>query len=507
MNYNRMANYLAMGAVLVCVSVGAGTAVAAPHIDSDYAPHKIIIVHTNDVHGNVVPDSKGRGGLTRVATIVNKLRAANPKEIIYLDAGDVAQGTAISNTFKGAPSFASIASMKPVLGTIGNHEFDWGVNAMKEMTQKAGYPFVLANVYDAKTGDLLFDPYRIVEVNGVKLGIIGLIEETTPNFVKKGNTDGLVFANCSDTVRKYLPKMRADGAELIVALTHNGFDNDKQLAANVPEIDLIVGGHSHTALAEPVNVGGHTWIVQSGYYGRNVGVEEMLVSPFNHKIVGFNGRLIAVDKEANLGDDPEVAAIVKKYDEQIRPQMEVVVGKLSGEITKKLAPGQGDCPLGNALCEALRVKTNADVAVYNYGGLRVDALAAGNVTRGNVYQFLPFDDQVRSLEIKGEYILEMLQQAVTMRVGTLQVAGLTCTMDVKNKKVTDVKIGGQPIDPAKNYVLASTEFLCGGGDGLTSLTKGKVVGCYDFTRDVFIDYLNDSPALPVPSTGNIKVVE
>ncbi|MBQ7569092.1 metallophosphatase, partial [bacterium] len=329
MFYTRVAHALALGTAVMAVSCSTLSADAKPNGSvNDFQPRKIIVVHTNDVHGNIAPDDKGRGGLIRVATIINKLRASNPKEVIYLDAGDVAQGTAVSNTFHGAPTFSSIASMKPALGTIGNHEFDWGVEAMKAMTKEAGYPFVLANVYDAKTGELLFEPYRIVSVNGVKLGIIGILDEATPKFVKKGNTDGLVFANPTETVRKYLPKMRADGAQLIVALTHNGFDNDKQLAANVPEIDLIVGGHSHTQLDEPVNVGGHTWIVQTGKYGRNVGVEELMISPFNYKIIGFNGRLIKVDKEASIEDDPGVSAILKKYGEQIRPEMEKVVGTL-----------------------------------------------------------------------------------------------------------------------------------------------------------------------------------
>ena len=508
MFYTRVAHALALGAAVMVIAGGMIPVQAKPGSSSnDYQPRKVIIVHTNDIHGNVAPDNKGRGGLVHVATIVNKLRASNPKEVIYLDAGDVAQGTAVSNTFQGEPTFASIAAMKPAVGTIGNHEFDWGIKAMKEMTAKAGYPFVLANLYDAETGSLLFEPYRIVEVNGVKLGIIGIIDEATPKFVKKGNTDGLVFANPSETVRKYLPKMRADGAQLIVALTHNGFENDKQLAANVPEIDLIVGGHSHTQLDEPVNVGGHTWIVQTGKYGRNVGVEEMLISPFNYKIIGFNGRLIKVDKEANIEDDPEVAAIVKKYDAKIRPQMEAVVGALGGELIKKCADGEGDGSLGNAMCEALRVKTGADVAVYNYGGIRVDSMPAGKVTRGAVYQFLPFDDQVCRMEIQGKYIQALLDQASKFEQGPLQTAGITCTLDKSNKKAIDVKIGGKPLDPEKTYILATTEFLCGGGDGFSALSKGRIIDRYDFTRDVFIDYLDDFKVLEVPATGNIKIVE
>ncbi|MBQ7568913.1 5'-nucleotidase C-terminal domain-containing protein, partial [bacterium] len=153
------------------------------------------------------------------------------------------------------------------------------------------------------------------------------------------------------------------------------------------------------------------------------------------------------------------------------------------------------------------VKTNSDLAVYNYGGIRVDSMSQGKVTKGAVYQFLPFDDQVCRMEIQGKYIQELLDQAAKSTHGPLQTAGVTCTLDKSKQVATDVKIGGKPLDPEKTYILATTEFLCGGGDGFSALSKGKIIDRYDFTRDVFIDYLNDFDVLAVPSTGNVKISE
>ena len=503
---NRALHTLAFGAAVLIISSGALPVQAKP-VPDDMEARKIVVVHTNDIHGNIA-ESKGRGGLTRIATLIKKLRAENPNAVIYLDAGDVAQGTPVSNTFQGEPTFAAIAAMKPAMGTIGNHEFDWGPEVMKEMTEKAGYPFVLANVYDAKTGKLPFEPFRVVEVNGIKLGIIGLLAADTPTVVKKGNTGNYYFADPSATVRKYIPEMRAKGAQVLVALTHIGFDADKQLAANVPELDLIVGGHSHTQLDEPVNVGGSTWIVQTGKYGRNLGVEEMLVSPYNGKIIGFNSHLVAIDDKANIEDDPEVTAILKKYEEKIRPQMEVVVGSFDGELTKKCAPNEFDTTLGNVICDCLRESTGADVAVYNYGGIRLDSMSAGKVTVGNVFQLMPFDDQVCRMEIKGSAIQELLDQAAAAtKAGPMQTSGITCTIDKANKVAKDIKIGGKVLDPEKTYTLATTEFLTTGGDGFAALTKGTIVQRYDFARDIFVNYLKSKKNLAVPATGNVKVIE
>ncbi len=465
---------------------------------------KIVIVHTNDLHGNIEPDSKGRGGLTKIATLLNKIRKENPKRVLYIDAGDVAQGTPISNTFHGEPMYAALKAMGPVAGTLGNHEFDWGCGVMEDIVRKAGYPILVGNIYNAKTGKPFQNkPYRVVDVDGVKVGIVGLITEDIPSLVKKGNADKYRFEDPCVAARRIVPKMVKDGAEVIVAVTHIGVDVDKRLAAEVPDIDLIVGGHSHTKLAEPINIGGHTWIVQSDKYGRHVGVVEMLVSPTRGKILGFNSRLVQMDDKAGIEPDPVVTKIVNKYNEQVRPLMEQQVGKTDKDMKKAPEAGQFDSALGNVICDAMRAKTNADIAAYNNGGIRDDVLPGGVVTRGTIFKILPFDDQVVTLKMKGSAVQELMDQAARSKVGPLQTSGIECKLDKAAGKAVDVKVNGKALDPNADYIVATTEFLSGGGDDFKAMEKGTIEGRFDFTRDVFIDYLDDFEVLEAPATGRV----
>lgn len=493
---------MAMGlAVLATTFVAAPAFAEAP---AKAGTTKIWIVHTNDLHGNLEPDSKGRGGLARVASLLEKLRAEHPGQVVYLEAGDIAQGTPVSNTFYGKPMFEVLNALKPAAGTIGNHEFDWGPQRMREMTSWAKYHLVVANLVDSK-GKRPFKPFTIVQVKGVKIAVIGLLTPETPIVVKKGNTAGYKFLDPAKTVKEYLPAMRKQGAEFIVALTHQGVDADKALAAAVPEIDAIVGGHSHTKLSKAEMVG-DTPIVQSDKYGRHVGILELTVDAKTDKVVAVDSKLIEINDKAGLEADAEVVAIIEKYNEQVKPIMAKVVGQAGADMPKKQAEAQLDSPLGNVIADALRQKTSSDVAVYNWGGIRDENLPSGAVTMDTVFRILPFDDQVVQLRLKGSDLVDLVSQGALNKEGAMQVSGLQISVDTASKKVVEVKVNGQAVDPNATYTVATTEFLAGGGDGYVALTKGTIASRYDFAREVFVDYLDDVEVLQAPATGRIQVL-
>lgn len=493
---------MAMGLVVLASTFGSAPAFAeAPQ---PAGTTKVWIVHTNDLHGNLEPDSKGRGGLARVATLLEKLREEHPGQVIYLEAGDIAQGTPVSNTFHGKPMFEVLNDLKPAAGTIGNHEFDWGPAKMREMTSWAKYHLVVANLVDSK-GNRVFKPFTIVQVKGVKIAVIGLLTPETPIVVKKGNTAGYQFLDPAATVKKYLPAMRKQGAEFIVAVTHQGVDADKALAAAVPEIDAIVGGHSHTKLAKAEMVG-DTPIVQADKYGRHVGILELTLDAKTDKVVAVDSKLIEINDKAGLEADPDVVAIVKKYNDQVKPLMAKVVGQAGADMPKKQAEAQLDSPLGNVIADALRQKTNSDVAVYNWGGIRDENLPGGAVTMETVFRILPFDDQVVQLQLKGSDLVDLIGQGALNKEGAMQVSGLQIAVDTETKQVVEVKVNGNAIDPNATYTVATTEFLAGGGDGYNALTKGRIAARYDFAREVFVDYLDDVQVLQVPATGRIQVM-
>ncbi|MBQ7529403.1 bifunctional metallophosphatase/5'-nucleotidase [bacterium] len=464
---------------------------------------KVVIVHTNDIHGNLEPDSKGRGGLTRIATLIKELRQENPGALLYLDAGDDAQGTPVSNIFHGEPMFKAITLMGADAGTVGNHEYDWGLKVQKEMYSNAGYPIVAANVY--RDGKNVFKPYIIKEVNGIKVGIIGIISDQMASLVKKGNTEDLVFADPAETCLKFIPKMYKDGAQLIVALSHCGVDAEQEIARRCPAIDIIVGGHSHTRVEPAINVGGHTWVVQADHYGRCLGHIDLQVNPYNGKIYDFKYELIPVVKDANIPADPEIQAIADQYNAKVRPLMEQVVGKMEGTLSKECPAGLLDSTLGNVICDALRTESGADIAVYNYGGIRIESLASGEVKLDSVFRLLPFDDPTVVVKMKGSDIWELMEQMVNSNVGPLQTSGLEVVCNMDTKTVTSVKVGGKDLDREAYYMVATTEFLAKGGDSYKALGKGEIVKLLDITRDIFVKYFKDKGTVSVPATGRVVI--
>jgi len=496
--------FMALGLAALAATVGFSPARAEAPAPTG---SKIVIVHTNDLHGNLEPDSKGRGGLARIATLLAQVRAENPAgSVLYIDCGDIAQGTPLSNTFQGEPMFAALNVMKPAVGTIGNHEFDWGIEALHKMTSHARYPLVASNIVDGK-GRRPFKPFVVLRTtDGAGVGVIGLISPDTPNVVKAGNTGDYQFLDPATAVRQLLPQMRKQGAEFIVAVTHQGLDADKQLAIDVPQINVIVGGHSHDKTVVAARSGHRTYITQADKYGRFVGIVEMTVDRRTDQVIGFESKLVEINDKSALAADPKIQAVIDKYNVKVKPLMGQLVGKTNVDMPKKYAEGQLDAPLGNVISDALRSKTGADVAVYNWGGIRDENLPGGDVTRGTIYRILPFDDQVVRLDLKGSDLLELMSQGLLGKEGPLQMSGVQVTANLAAKKILEVKVGGRVVDPNATYTVATTEFLAGGGDSCKALTQGTLTNRYDFARDVFIDYLDDQPVLQAPATGRIVVV-
>ena len=499
---------MVMGLTLSVVTLGTIGAVQAQDPQADLEQgRKLVIMHTNDLHGNIEADSKGRGGITRLATLIRQVRQENPNCVIYLDAGDDAQGTPVSNIFYGEPTFKAIKSMDPLAGAIGNHEYDWGLEIHHKMLKNAGYPILAANVLD-KSGKNVYQPYLIKEINGIKVGVIGLTSVDIPSLVKKGYTGDLQFIDPAQACVKFLPEMYAKGAELIVAVSHCGVEADKALAETVPAIDLIVGGHSHTKVEPAINVGDHTWIVQAGHYGRYLGRIDLQVNPYNGKIFNFESKLIPVDKDLQVELDPTVVSIANEYNEKIRPIMEQEVGVLKGDLKLEKTDTVLDSSLGTAICEAIRHQSKADMAFYNWGGIRIEAVSGGKVKLDTLFRLLPFDDPVVVVEMKGKDVIELLNQALAMtKVGPLQAAGVDMIADKNTKQVSSLKVQGKAIDPEATYRVATTEFLAKGGDSYTAFSKGQIVETAGITRDVFKDYLASfkDKGMPVPKVGNLTL--
>lgn len=471
----------------------------------------ITILHTNDMHGHLTPEvdkslapaTQKVGGAAYMSGLVRQKRAQHPGHTLLLDAGDIAQGTPISNLFSGRPTVEFMNHLGYDAGTIGNHEFDWGPATLAALIHDAKRPIVCANLVEVATGAAPagVKPYIIKQIDGVNVGITGVVTPSTPNMSFKQNVSPFRFENEVQTLKTLIPRMRRNGARVIIVLSHLGLKEDKALAEQVPGISVIVGGHSHTALKDPELVNG-TVIVQAGKYMRYLGCLDVTLDRKSGKVIDYTRKdeLVPV-LDLKISPDPVVAGLIARYQARIGPAMDQVLGQAAQDLTRTPAAGQGDSILGDVVTDALRTKVDADVAVYNAGGIRSD-FNKGPIKVSDVYTLLPFDNYLVTLKLTGDQLLRLVAQGVGDSHGTIQVSGLTFRIGAGGRPY-DVKVGGQPVDPAKTYRVATVDFLAEGNDGLLVFKEVKDRVYDELARDVFTGYVKKSTPLNAPQTGRI----
>jgi 2',3'-cyclic-nucleotide 2'-phosphodiesterase (5'-nucleotidase family) len=474
--------------------------------DGPLGPNGILILHTNDIHGRMEPEhissSNGgfdNGGVANLAALVTRERTIAPGRTLLLDAGDAWQGSFVSNANRGAAMVEAMNVMGYDAQALGNHDFDWGQDVLRARASEAHFPFLAANVVDDATGGVLpfAKPYIVKDLGIAKIGIIGIANPSTPAINKPANVKGLRFLPAADAVRKYLPEVRAQ-ADVIVLLTHisqHGVDEDVQLARDVPGIDLIVSGHSHTALQNPVRESATT-IVQAGSYSQYLGQVRMEFDPATrHARVTGAGLLPVVG--GKLPPDPAVAKIVETRAAEAKTVTSRVVGRTSLDLPQET---RGESALGNLIADAMLEYCrgqgwHSDVALYNGSGIR-SSIPAGDITYGKVYEVLPFDDVVVDIDLMGGQLVTIFGRSISDRGANLAIAGGTFTYRAAGT-ITSATIGGASLASERVYHVCTIDYLALGGDGQSTFTSGKNLVYGDIAADVVADYLSaHSPVAP-----------
>ena len=506
-----------------CVAVSAPVSTPAPAAGAaTLGVDRIQIIHTNDIHGHLdITDtvqggrtSFSQGGLIAMAQQIEKLRAKAPDRTLLIDAGDAWQGTYISNENKGQAITQIMSLLKYDAQAVGNHDFDWGQDVLKQRTQEAGFPLLCANCADA-TGAVpgYLKPYAVKDLGIVKVAMIGLILPTAASIIKDTSIAGLHFLPLAETVRKYLPEMKQK-ADLMIAVTHVGLEplipeGDRALATAVPEIDVIVGGHSHTALRAATTVG-KTIIVQTGAYTANLGDLELIIDPATKKVAAAPTRsneLIPIAGIAGPKSDvvQKVQAIVEDRKAAGKKYTERVVGTLLHALD---AP-RAESGLGNMITDGLleygrQQNWKSDVAFYNMAGVRAP-LPAGQITYGQLYQVLPFTNVVMSLDMTGKQ-LKAVFEAASGSAGRLHVGGAAWTYHFENpagSRLLAATVAGQPVDDAKIYHIVTIDYLFGGGDGHTEFKDATNVIYGDIEVDAVSAYMTVHSPLDPKVEGRI----
>ena len=456
---------------------------------------KLIILHTNDIHGHV--EAYDKGGLTRVAVRIKEIRKENPGVVVLLDGGDTSLGTPLSGHYFGKPVADVMAYLVYDAVAIGNHEFNWGQKRMRSLTDAMKTDVLCANLVNTDGSPPPYPAFTIVERNGVKLAVVGMVTADTARRVQVEDLEGWEFLPIETALRNVLPTLPKD-IDSLVMLNHIGVKADRELVNAVPEIDLIVGGHSHTPLQEVVYEN-ETPIVQAGCYGQFLGVLEIEVDTDTDSLEVKDYHLEAFDHSMPV--DPEAGKIVEAYAAELRPILAREVAHVTDVVSNKPAPDSYDTPLGNLISDVFRHQGKTDIALYNRGGVRFD-MAKGSLKVEDVHKLFPFNDPVMVLEATGDQLRRVVEQGTFDGEGPLSGSGVTAV--INDDRVGEITINGKPLQPKRLYTIATTKFLAGGGDGMATLSQLKVVRTLPFTRDVLFQYLEGVDTLQAPKPGRFK---
>ncbi len=421
------------------------------------------ILYVNDFHGFAeTHQSAGsqtlRGGIAYLAGAVDRERCGQASLLVA--AGDMIQGDLWADLFQGRSVIDVMNAMRFDAMTVGNHEFYQGLPVLRARIAQAEFPVLGANV----EGSPSLKPYVIKQLNGVKIGIIGVVTPTTAA-THPENVAGLKFSSPESALRRYLPELKRQ-ADIIVVLSHCGYPVDQELAAQVPGIDIIVGGHTHTKILHPELVG-HTIIVQAWEHAKALGVLDLQIK--DGKIVGFQGTLKEISPETGA-PDPRIQKMVAHYGEQAHSIMQQVIGDTRVDLDGKNVRSE-ETNLGDFIADVMRQAAGADVAVINGGSLKA-SIPRGPIKRQELYQALPFRNYLVTARLTGAQLKLVLEHGVSsleQPAGRFpQVSGLTFTYSQAapaGARIQNLTVGGQPVILEKSYLVATIDFLAAGGDG------------------------------------------
>ena len=465
--------------------------------------YPIAILHTNDFHGNLESDYNGRGGSAYMAGVINGIRDEVGEDNVFLvDAGDVFFGAPpISQLLLGESTVDIYNMLEYDVACYGNHEFDKGQTVLISRTLQSNFPWIGANIVLEGTDwehPTWVEPYVILSKGGVDLGIIGLDTDETPVITIMDATDGLEFKDLTEAVLHYYDEVEAQ-ADAVIVLAHMGTQDSgpyKGLVTLAQElidagkpVDLMISGHQHQPLYEPVMVG-DTAIIEAGYYGRWLGRADVTVDLDTQSLTIEDYELITINN--SLTPDPDVEARVAYWAEQVAPVIEQVVGytNVSLERDYNAESIMGDLVTDGMLWKADQyddgeVNGSMDIAFTNPGGLRADieiplgATLPYTITWGDTFNVMPFGNTLYLMDLTGAQIQELLDQAATLYKGILQTSGASwywyndCNCSTPAVwGAYGAMVSGEPLHPEETYRVVTNNFLAPGGDGWVTFTEG-----------------------------------
>lgn len=476
--------------------------------------YELVVVHTNDHHG-AVESKDGLGGLALRATLIEQIRAEN-ENVLLLDAGDINTGTALSNMFKAEPDIKAYNALKYDAVTFGNHEFDNDQALLEKQIKDASFPWICANIKRAN-GKYLDEAYIVKDFKGFKVGVFGLTTQRT--LTTASPDDSLVFLDEVEVAKEMVTFLRdKKKVDVVILLGHlgsveeaKGQNTSIKIAEEVSGIDLIIDGHSHTEMTEAMMVNG-TPIVSAYEWGKVIGTAKIRIQ--NKEVVGFNWTPISVRSDSVLPNE-EITELLQPYVDAAAAELDKVITtstkkfEFGNRLSRYKEIALGDLVSDGSVWYAREVlNQEIDFGFTNGGNIRAE-LPAGDITMRDIATVLPFDNWLYVLSMKGSDVISLFEFIGSISQGAGGFAQMskevnyTITYDSKgqNGKISDVTINGEAIDPNKTYKVLTNDYLAGGGDGYTVLTKSMDTYNSSVTlRDSVIAYIKQLPKPLNPDT-------
>lgn len=437
---------------------------------------RLTFLHVNDIYEYAPVD--GKGGLAELATRLDEERARMPHPI-FTFGGDLLSPSLASGVTKGAHLIAMFNALGTQAAVPGNHEFDFGSANFSQRIAESNFPWIASNV----SGVDGLRPTQMLEVGGVKVGFLGILTGHT-KFLSAPD-GGVAFANEQASAEAAVAALRAQGAEVVVALTHLDLDEDRRLALTVKGIDLILGGHDHDPIA--IQEGG-ALILKAGHDAQWLGEVELLV---DRPDAGRTGQTTVQPlawhmlRVEGAAPNAKLAALATATDSLLGDALDRPLATTRTALDSRSAVVRGgEAAIGNLIADALRRHFHADLALVNGGGIRGQRQYAIDsvLTRRDVLAELPFGNAVVELDLSGAEVLAVLEHglsAVEAKAGRFpQVSGLRVVFDPTRPvghRVVSVVVAGRPLEPKRRYRLATIDYLAAGGDGYAMLKTAKVM--------------------------------
>ena len=447
-----------------------------PAVAGSQNPINVSVLFFNDIHGHLSPfkirtDSgkKEVGGVARLATLIETVRAENRAKntrTLVLIAGDILQGTPMSTVFRGQPDVDCFNAMGVDAMTVGNHEFDFGLQTFMDLKQKARFPFLSSNIVKKDTRELLCAPYVSLKITDtISLSIIGATTKSLLNTTKAENVQTIDILDAVQTVPKVFEEVKDRGP--VILLSHSKHATDRAIATAVPELTAVIGGHDQILLSPYRTVGGVP-IFQAFEKGKYLGRMDLQIDPISKKTRLVSSSYLPVTAEIEA--DPRIDGIVAGYRAELDARFKEVVGEskvfLDGERERIRYE---ETNLGNFVADLVREYSGARIALINSGSLRA-SIDAGPITLEDVYKTMPYANEIVVIELTGAEVRQALTRSVMGTRededgGFLHVSGIQ--FKVRGKTVEGVAVGKdkEPLKPGHIYRVAISDFLASGGDG------------------------------------------